>query len=146
MLVSAVQQRETAESIYVYIPSLLGLPPFPTPPRPCHHSAPSWAPCAVSSSPLALFHTWWCMYVSAALCLSQLRLLPPLCSAQLSTSASLFLPANLVSFIPIFSIPYMCVNTQYLFFSFWLGFTLYDKLYIHPHRYKWPNFVPFMAE
>ena len=28
-------------------------------------------------------------------------------------------------------------------FLFLTYFTLYDTLYVHPHLYKWPNFVPF---
>ena len=36
---------------------------------------------------------------------------------------------------------HMCINIWYLLFSFW--FTLYDRLSVHPHLYKWPNFFPF---
>ena len=37
----------------------------------------------------------------------------------------------------------MCVNVQYLFFSFWLDFSLFDRLLVHPLLYKWPGFAPF---
>ena len=48
-------------NIYIYIPSLLDLPPTPL----CHHRTQSWAPCAIQQLPTSyLFNTWWCIYVS----------------------------------------------------------------------------------
>ena len=42
--------------LYTYVPSLLSLPPTP---RPCHHWAPSWAPCAIQQLPDSdLFYIW----------------------------------------------------------------------------------------
>ena len=53
--------------MYTYIPSLLDLPPTPTP-NPTHlghHRAPSWAPCVIQQVPTSyLFYTWQCRYVN----------------------------------------------------------------------------------
>ena len=69
--------------------------------------------------------------------------LPPLVSIHLfSTSVSLFLPYKPVhlyhySRFHIYALIYVFV---FLLLPY---FTLYDSLWVHPHLYKWPNFVPF---
>ena len=46
------------------------------------------------------------------------------------------------SSLPFFYTPHICTNMQYILF-FLTYFTTYDRIQVHPHRYKWPNFIPF---
>ena len=60
------------------------------------------------------------------------------------TSVSVFISSlQIVSSVPFFYVPYKCVNILYMFFSFWLNFTLYSKLYVHPLQFNWLRFLPF---
>ena len=37
----------------------------------------------------------------------------------------------------------LCINIQIFVFLFLTYFTLYERLYVHPQLYWWPNFFPF---
>ena len=79
-------------NIYIYIPSLLDLPPTPL----CHHRTQSWAPCAIQQLPTSyLFNTWWCIYVSPNLAICPTLLPPSLRPQVLSLHLCLYsCPAN----------------------------------------------------
>ena len=131
--------------VYTY-PLPLGLPSHPAPPsRPLgHHGAPSWAPRALHQLPASfLVHTWWCIHINPNLPVH----LTPASPAQVHTSnlyIFVSIPAlKIGSSVPFFSwILHICVNKWYLSYFFWL-ISLYDRLLVHPHLYKWPSFIPF---
>ena len=133
--------------IYLYPPSLerhSTYPPhpvpYPHPSPPGHHRAPSWSPCVHSSFPLAnLVYTWSCIYVNPNLPIHT-TLLPALCPHGHSMCLSLHsCPADRFSSAIFLDSVNKCVNIQYFFLS---EFTLYDRLWVHPHHYNWPSFVP----
>ena len=67
MLVSAVQQRESAISVHIFPSSWASLP-LSHPSPPAHHRALSWAPCALQRLRTSyLFCTWDYTYVSSTL-------------------------------------------------------------------------------
>ena len=76
--------------IYPHIPSLLCLPPYPTPLG--GHKAPNWSPCAMRLLPTSyLFYIWQCIYVHDTLSLCPSLPFPLLMSSSpCSKSASLF--------------------------------------------------------
>ena len=106
VLVSGVQQSES--TIYIHISFL------PAPPSHCRthlsRSSLSWAPCAVSRLPLAIYVT------RGGVCMSvPLSVHPALSLLCLySCPAGRFICAIFLDSI------YICVNIRYLFFSFWL--------------------------
>ena len=110
--------------LYVYIDPLLLEPPLG------HHRAPNWAPCAIRNFPLAVYFTHSIVYMSIQLLIY--HPLPSLCSHICSPCLCLYsCPAN-SSFLPFFYIPYICINIQYLFFSFWLNSVcMTDSRFIH---------------
>ena len=71
------------DQLYVYIPSLLSLPPAPHPTPLGHHGAPGWALCLTHSFPPAVCLTHGSVYMSRLL--SQLA--PPLFPALVHKSA-----------------------------------------------------------
>ena len=84
-------------SQHVYVYSLLLKPP--SHPTPYHtlgrHRAPSWAPCAVDSFPLASYFTHGSVYTSGLLSRFVLpSSSPALSTSPFSTFASIFCPAN----------------------------------------------------
>ena len=132
MLVSYVQQRNSAISIYVSPPSRTSLPPTTSPTALSHHRAPGWAPCALQQLPTS-YH-----FAHGNVCVSMLLSQLIACSFSLTaftspfcTSMSLFCPADsTISTIFLDSI-YMCVNI-FVFFSFWLtSFCLRDSRFTH---------------
>ena len=117
LLVSVIQQCESAIIIHLSIPSVLSRPPLPNPTSLGHHRAPDWAPCVLQQ--LLTSHLFCIVYVSMLALLSPFVPLPP--SLTLFTSCFLHLclhsfPANM--FINTI-IPYTYINKLYLFFSFW---------------------------
>ena len=106
-------------SMFPYIPSLLALPPTALPhPNPLgHHRARSRVPCARQHVPTGYrLYPWWCVYVKR---ISQLTPTPHVRTSFLYVCISI--PAlQIVSSLPVFLIPRINVNIQYLFFSFWL--------------------------
>ena len=108
--------------LYVYIYTLLLQPAsHPTPPHstPCvvtEHQAE--LPVLYSSFPLAIYFMHGCLYMSNA----TLSVGPTLFFHSVSTSLfsmSESLPAlQISSSVSFFQVPYICLNIQYLFFSF----------------------------
>ena len=125
--VSALQQRGSAVTTCLPPPSWASLVLAPHPSPLGHHGAPSWAPCALQQLPPTLFHTWSCVYVNPTLSLS---IAHSPCSPRVHKSSHCILylcscPADrLISTLFLDSIfmfyIYICINIQYLFFSFWL--------------------------
>ena len=95
MLVSAVQQHESAISIHTSPPSGTSLPPLLPSHILGHHRALSWVPRATNCFPLAFYFTHDSICMSVLL--SQFvppSPAPPVPTSLFSTSASLFLPAD----------------------------------------------------
>ena len=106
-----------------YVLSLLNLPshlPFHPTPQGCHRHHVE-LPASYSKFPLAICFTYDDVYVSMLLS----QFIPPCPSSTVSTSlfsmyAFLLLPYKQVHQYHFFQTPYTCINTRYLFFSFWL--------------------------
>ena len=104
VLVSAIQQCESAISLHI-VSSLLNLPPIPsTPLTPLHHrSAPSWAPGAVRQLlPSCLFDTWSCIHVSAALSVHPTLSFPSCIHLSIFYSCISIRSLQVGSFVPFF--------------------------------------------
>ena len=103
-----------------YVPSLLNLPPHPTP-LGCQR-AQGWVPCVTQQTPTgSLFYTWQCICFHATL-LIRLTLSFPHCVHSLfSMSGTAFLPRKQAhQYHPSrFCTPALIL--QYLPFSFWLS-------------------------
>ena len=133
MLVCAVQQRESDKWIHISSPAQT----FLTPSCPSHpswyHKAPSWAPCAVQQSALHMIG-----YICQ--CYSLNSFYPPFPSLHpevLAVCLHLYsCPANRV-------INTIFLDSMYIVFLFLTYFILYDRVWVHPHHYKWLNFIPF---
>ena len=124
VLVSAVQQRKSP--LPPEPPS--HAPPIPAPPghhrasptpaRPGHHRAPSWAPCALRELPISsLFCTWLCI------CVLFSQFMPPFPSLRCVRKSALYVgisdpPLQIGSSVPLFWIPFILDNMQYLLFPF----------------------------
>ena len=122
--------------MYTYIPSLLSFPPNPPIP-PLYIITEHKLSSLIRQQLLTSYFT---VYVRQSYSPSLSHPSPPLLT---STCLSLrlclsFCPANwLICTIFLDSI-YMHWYTIFVFL-FPAFFTLYDRLYIHPHHYKWPN-------
>ena len=78
----------SSKCVYIYLFSLLGLPPNPL----SHHRASSWALCAIQQLPTSyLFYTWQCIYVNATLAIHPTLHFPTESTSPFSTSVSLLL-------------------------------------------------------
>ena len=105
---------------YTYIPSPLSLPPLPSHPSRSHRAV-SWAPCVTRQLPTShLFCTRQCIHVNATL------------SVRPTISFHHYVHKSVLDVCvssPVLqigaSVPYLCVNIQYLFFSY---FTLYNRV------------------
>ena len=142
VLVSAVQCESAHVCIYPL--PLEPLSHSPAPPHPLgHHRAPGWAPCAAASHWLSVLHIrgYVCQCYSPN---ASHPLLPPLCPQVCSLRLHLYsCPAN--RFISTVFLDSMFMGYYMIFvFLFLTYFTLYDRLSVHPHHYKWLNFVPFI--
>ena len=124
VLVCAVEQSESVTRM----PSLLGLPLT----LPSHPSGSSQSPergslCLQQLPASCLFHTWRCVHVIAV---RPLPLPPhvhmPFLSVCISVPALKIGSSVLYHFSRLHT---YAVNIWYLFFSFWLCLTLYDRLY-----------------
>ena len=117
-MVSAVHHRGSATQTHV--PSLLNPAPPATHPSAWVIAEPRvWAPCITQQTPTGalLLYIWWYMCFNAHLSIRPTHSFPHrvhkpvlsvcVCTAALRISTSL-------------QIPCICVNIQYLFFSFWL--------------------------
>lgn len=104
-------------------PSLLDLPPNPHPIPLDPHRASSWAPCAKSSIPLALYF--------------------PHASVYMSTLFSLFIPSSPPRLPPAATFPHVHSLHQclYILFTIYILFaTIYHQKHTDPHIYKrWLN-------
>ena len=95
-------------------------PPPPDPSPVGHHRVWSWAPCAVQQLPTSYLFYHGSVHMSTLL--SQfvppaLPLYPHICSLCLHLY---FFPANKFICTIFLDSVYICINIQYLFFSFWL--------------------------
>ena len=105
------------------------------PPTPLgHHRAPSWAPCAISNFPLALYFTHDSVYMSI---LSQF--VPPF-------------PTLLCPQVHILGLYlYFCTDIYIYIYIFWYMIFVFLSDLLHSvwqtqssfTSYKWPNFIPF---
>ena len=136
-------------------PSWARLPPHPPlqlrlPPLPIHPSSSSqhclWVPCVTRQAPLALFYFRQCVCSKAVpsdhptLSFSHWVL-----KSVLYVHVS-FAALHLGSSVPSFEIPYICVNIQYLSFSFWLtSLCITGSMFIHLIRTD-SDVLLFMAE
>ena len=69
-------------------------------------------------------------------------------------------PLQIDSSVPFFQIPYICINIQWaslvaqrlkrlppiFVLHFLTHFILYDRFWVHPHHWRWPNFIPFFDQ
>ena len=55
MLVSAIEQCKSAVSVYIYVPSLLSLPPSHSPSQPLHHQSTGPSACVTEQRPASYF-------------------------------------------------------------------------------------------
>ena len=140
MLCWFIQQSESAISIYP-------LPPYYLPPCQPSRSAQGTKlsfPCF----PLTVLHmvVYTCQCYSLS---SSHPLISLLCLQVCSLHLCLYsFPAN--TFISTVSLDYIyvcywCVKYRKTIFVFLFltGFTLYNRLYIHPPQFKWLTFIPF---
>ena len=115
VLVSSIQQWESAISIHMPPPSWTSLP-APTSPLPhlgCQNPGLSFLCCTATSHGLSILHM--VMYIFQCYSLNSFHSLPtPLCPHQFSMSESLFLPWKWVHQY------HLCINIWHLFFYFWL--------------------------
>ena len=128
-----------------YIPSLLSLVSHLTPQsHPLgHHRAPSWAPCAAQQLPTScLFYLWSSVSVSPSLSVHPNLPIPTVSTCPFSTLVFQFLSYKLVH---LYHFSRFCIYSLIYDICILLSdcFTLYDRLKVHPHHYKWPSFVPF---
>ena len=119
VLVSALQQSESAICIHIFpISPPLEPPsrtPYPTPLGDIKHRAD--LPVLCGSLPLAILHlvVYICQCYSLTTSLSPL---PP-CVLKSILYICVFIPAlSLCLSVPFFKIPYICVSVRYLFYSF----------------------------
>ena len=118
MVVSALQQHESAVYIfiYVYIPPLVSLPRTSHPTSVGHHRAPGWAPCVIQKLPTTYF-------ADRSVCakfnfLNPSHLLLPRWGHKSVLYICVSIPSlQIGSSVLFFQIPYICVNIWYLFFS-----------------------------
>ena len=124
--------------VYIYLLPLEPLSPYPIPPLQVTTEHQALLPVLYGSFPLAVCFPHGA-YVGQSYSPNSSHSLLPLLCPQVFSFPHLHLyscPAN--RFIStIFLDPIcICVNNQCLFFSFWLNFTLYNKLWIHPPHYN----------
>ena len=130
--------------------------PLPHPIPLGHQGALSWAPCVIQLLLTCCLFYAITVYVNVTLPVhpilcSSPSLCPRVCPLYLHVHSC---PANrlfgatkpIYHTISLDSI-YM-YYILYLFFSFWRRktlsyFALYDRLWVHPHHYRWPSFIPF---
>ena len=141
MLISTIQQSESAVSIHISPLYWTSLPPHPIPLG--HHRAPGWAPCVIQQLPTSyLFFT--VVNICQCYSLGSSNPLFPLLPPQVH-SLHLHLhsfPANrFISTISLASI-YM---SWYIIFVFLLVtyLILNNRLQVHLPHYNWLKFIPF---
>ena len=101
-------------------------------------------PCALQQTPIShLIHAQQCTHVSPATQLISRSLLPLAVHVFVLCICVSISALQLRSPIPFFQIPHTSINVWCLLFSFWLT-SLCDNLQVHPHLYKWPNFLAFL--
>ena len=134
--------------MYTYIPSILSLPPtLPTLPFQVVTKHQTDLPVLCSSFPLAIYFTDGSAYMS--MLLSNFFPTSPsrtVSSSPFSMSVSLFLPCHQVLQYHFSRFHIYMLIYGICFFLFLTYFTVYDRLYVHPHLYKRPNFIPFTDE
>ena len=82
-----------AFNIYVYLPSLLSLPPLPHPSPLGHHGAPGWTSCVTEQLPTSYaFYARQCVDVNATHSVHPILSFPRCVRSPFSTSVSPFLP------------------------------------------------------
>ena len=122
MLVSAAQRSESTIRIHTSPPTWASLPPRLHPIHLDHHRALSWtAACPVLCSRLQLSASYIVVYICQ--CYSPILSHCPLphCVHMSVLSVCVSIPVlQIGSPVPFFQIPHICINTQYLPFSFFL--------------------------
>ena len=121
--------------LYVYLyPLPLGPPshPHPIPPIQVVTGHRTKLPAFYSTFPLAIYFTQQCIHVDPNLPIRPT--LPfPHCVHMSVLYVCISIPAlQIGSSVPFFQIPHICINIQYLFFSFWLtSLCMTDSRAIH---------------
>ena len=132
--------------MYVYYALPLGPPSYPpSVPSRSLQSIELSSPCNTAGSHL-LFDTWQWGCVCVCVCVNFILVthpLSPLCPHVCSLRLCLYsCPGN--RFVCTFFLDSTYRHWyMILVFLFLTYFTLYDSLWVHPHLYKWPSFVPF---
>ena len=108
---------------YTHVRSLLN--PSPTPilsTPPCCHGAPGWVPKSYRKFTLAISFTYGNVYTSMLLSafVQPSRFPHPHVHKSVLYVCVPIAALKIGSTVQFFLIPYICVNRQYLFFSFWL--------------------------
>ena len=139
MLVSAVQQPESAICRHISPPPWASLPPACRSPL-GHHRAPSWAPCASQRLPTGCF-TRAGVHVPPPLAVCPVLSFP--CCVHWSTLCTC------VSVLPCgevhrYRFSGLCVYVLICGICFSPSdFMLYDRLWVLLHHCRWPSFFPF---
>ena len=128
VLVFAIKQYESVTGIHI-CPLLE--PPSYSPPQPTPlgwHRALSWAPSIIQQIPTdSLFYTRERICRNATLSICPTLSFPLYVHSLFSMSVSLC-TLQIGSSVPLFYTPYICINTQYLFFLFLTYFTMCNWL------------------
>ena len=120
MLVSAIQQCQSAIIIHIYSPSWAPYAPTLHPSKSSQSTRLASLCYIAASHQLSSFHLIVYIYIDATFSIHS-TLSFPNCVYKSILYFCIFIPSlQIGSSIPFFSIPYIWVNTQYLFFSFWL--------------------------
>ena len=103
-------------------------PPHPTPLD--GQRAQGWAPCVTQEIPTGIYYTYGNVYVSIVLP----QFVPPSPSPTVSTCLVFYVcisatPLQIGSSVPSFYIPYICVNTWYLFFRWFTSLCITSKFH-----------------
>ena len=120
MLLSAIHQHGLTIGIHMSPPSWDFLLPHPI--SLCGYRALVWVPWVIQQIPSGyLFYIWQCMFPCTFSIHPTLSFLPPhrVHKSVLYVCISIAV-LQIGSSLQSFYIPYICVNIQYLFFSFWL--------------------------
>ena len=147
VLVSAVQWSESAICIDIFPPSWTSFL-LHSPSHPSRSSKKHWAelPVLYSRFPLAIYFTHGSVYMSILIS----QFLPPSSShpAPFHINMSILYVCDSIpaleqgSSLPFLLFPHVCVNTQYLFFSFW--FTLLYMTDFGSIQVSTTNSIPFL--
>ena len=114
-------QYETA--IGTHVSPLLNTPPNPvsTPTLQVVTEHPLWASCIIHQTPTGyLFYIWSCICFNASLSSHPTPSFSHWVQKSVLYVCVSFATPHVGLLVPSFEVPYVCINTRYLSFSFWL--------------------------